>query len=174
LKIVTQLAAIAASAQEKEPENQAFIAFLRSQEPAGVDLLVQELDATITPQIDCTSCGNCCRSLMINITPTEITRLAAHLDRSEADITEQYIETGANNTHMVMNTIPCHFLANNSCSIYEQRFAECREFPGLHRPQFTSRLFAMFMHYGRCPIIYNVLEEMKGRLAFEGEATKAF
>ncbi len=168
LKIITQLDTIALAAQEKEAENQAFRAFLSSKESADIDVLVQELDATITPQIDCTTCGNCCRSLMINVTPAEVTRLAAHLGRTEADVQEEYIETGANNSMMVINAIPCHFLKNSCCTIYEQRFAECREFPGLHQPQFTSRLFAMLMHYGRCPIIYNVLEEMKVRLAFAG------
>lgn len=166
MKIITQLDVIALAAQENEAENQAFRVFLRSQESVDIDQLVQELDATITPQIDCTSCGNCCRSLMINITPAEVTHLAAHLNRSEADVKEQYVETGANDSQMVINAIPCHFLENNCCSIYEQRFAECREFPGLQQPQFTGRLFAMLMHYGRCPIIYNVMEELKNRLAF--------
>ena len=167
MKIITQLDVIALEAQEKEAENQAFRTFLRSHESAMVDGLVQELDAIITPQVDCTSCGNCCRSLMITITPVEVTQLAAHLNRSETDVIEQYVETGSNNSQMVINTIPCHFLEGNCCSIYEQRFAECREFPGLHLPQFTDRLFAMLMHYGRCPIIYNVLEEMKNRMGFD-------
>lgn len=167
MKIITQLSAIALAAEEKEAENEAFRTFLCSQESADIDELVQELDTTITPQIDCTSCGNCCRSLMINVTPAEVTRLAAHLGRSEADIKDQYIETGANNSLMIMNAIPCHFLTGNCCSIYEQRFTECREFPGLSRAGFTHRLFAMMMHYGRCLIVYNVLEAMKDRLAFK-------
>lgn len=166
MEITTQLDVIALDAQEKEFENQAFKAFLRSHESEGVDRLVRELDATITPQIDCTSCGNCCRSLMINVTASEVTTLAAHLKRPEADVKEEYIETGSNNSVMVMNAIPCHFLTANCCTIYEHRFAECREFPGLHQPDFTNRLFAMLMHYGRCLIIYNVLEEMKKRLKF--------
>lgn len=167
MELITQLSVIALAAEEKEAENQAFRTYLGSQESADIDRLVQELDAIVTPQIDCTKCGNCCRSLMINITAAELTNLAAHLNRSEADVTDEYIETGSSNSLMIINAIPCHFLTGNCCSIYEQRFGECREFPGLYRPRFTSRLFAMLMHYGRCPIIYNVLEEMKKRLAFE-------
>jgi len=166
LKIITALADIAATAQVKEAENQAFRTFLQSKESESIDELVQELDTLITPQIDCTTCGNCCRSLMINVTADEVTRLATHLNKTEADIKEQYIETGANDSMMIINTIPCHFLKDNCCTIYEHRFAECREFPGLHNPQFTRRLFATLAHYGRCPIIFNVIEEMKVRLAF--------
>jgi uncharacterized protein len=168
LKITTTLADIAAAAQEKEAENQAFRTFLQSKDTDDIDQLVRELDAIITPQIDCTTCGNCCSSLMINVTPDEVTRLAGHLNKTEAEVKEEYIETGANNSLMIINTIPCHFLKNRCCTIYEQRFTECREFPGLHQPQFTKRLFAMLAHYGRCLIIYNVMEEMKKRLEFEG------
>lgn len=166
MKINTTLTEIAAIGQEKEAENQAFRTFLQSKDSDEIDALVQELDAIVTPQIDCTTCGNCCRSLMINVTSEELTRLATHLDRTEADVKAQYVETGANDSMMIMNTIPCHFLKNNCCTIYEQRFSECREFPGLHMPKFTRRLFATLSHYGRCPIIYNVVEEMKVKLAF--------
>ncbi|ACU60347.1 YkgJ family cysteine cluster protein [Chitinophaga pinensis] len=163
------LAEIAAIAQQKEAENQSFKAYLKSQPADDIDQLVQELDALVTPQVDCTACGNCCRSLMINVEPDEVTRLAAHLSRTEADVIDSYIETGVNNSMMVINRIPCHFLENSMCTIYEHRFAGCREFPGLHLPQFTNRLFSMMMHYGTCPIIFNVLEEMKVRLDFSAD-----
>lgn len=166
LQITTTLADIAAKAEAKDAENQAFRTFLQSQESNSIDELVQELDALITPQIDCTTCGNCCRSLMINVTADEINVLAAHLGRTEEDVKKEYVETGSHGGIMIMNTIPCHFLKNDCCTIYEQRFEECREFPGLHNTQFTKRLFATLAHYGRCPIIYNVIEEMKVRLRF--------
>lgn len=103
---------------------------------------------------------------MVNITAEEVTRLAAYLNKPESEVQEQYVETGANNSMMVLNAVPCPFLKGNCCSIYEQRFTECREFPALHQPHFVNRLFAMLMHYGRCPIIYNVLEALKSKLEF--------
>jgi uncharacterized protein len=159
------LTEIKIAAQEKEAENDAFKAFLKSKDADEIDQLVQELDAIVTPQIDCTTCGNCCRSLMINVDPPELTALAAHLGRSEEDVKAQYIETGSGDM-MVINTIPCHFLSDNRCTVYEHRFSGCREFPGLHLPNFTKRLFTTFMRYEGCPIIFNVIEEMKQRLAF--------
>ena len=63
-----------------------------------------------------------------------------------------------------MNKIPCHFLHENKCTVYEARPTECREFPGLHKPGFIKRSFATFMHYGRCPIIFNVIEALKKEL----------
>ena len=62
------------------------------------------------------------------------------------------------------DTIPCHFLADNICTIYPQRFHECREFPHLHKPGFVQRFPGTIMHYARCPIIFNVIEELKRQL----------
>lgn len=166
MEINANLTTIAALAIEREAENESFKSFLQSQDGDVVDALVQELDALITPQIDCTACGNCCRQLMINVDAENLGRLATHLDRTEEDVIAEYIETSANRSMMVMNTIPCHFLKNNCCTVYEYRFEDCRVFPGLHLPQFNKRLFSMLSHYGRCPIIFNVLEEMKVRMAF--------
>ncbi|MFY7838983.1 MAG: YkgJ family cysteine cluster protein [Lacibacter sp.] len=70
---------------------------------------------------------------------------------------------------MILNKIPCHFLADNKCSIYEVRFAGCREFPALHLPQFNRRLFTVMMHYDRCPIIFNVMEELKSTTHFNAQ-----
>lgn len=166
MELKHQLTEIAAVAQEKEAENDAFRAFLKSQPSDDIDVLVQELDAVITPQIDCTACGNCCNSLMVQVLPYELTRLANHLDQPEAEVKARYIETGGSDSMMLMNQIPCHFLKDKCCTIYEQRFEDCRVFPGLHLPQFTNRLFSMFAQYDRCPIIFNVMEEMKVRLNF--------
>ena len=124
-----------------------------------------ELNDTVTAQVDCTACGNCCKTLMINITEEEANAVADHLDHTRAVFDEQYVEKGSAGM-MILNTIPCHFLKHNKCSIYDHRFAGCREFPGLQLPFFTERLFTIFMHYGRCPIIFNVVEHMKIRLDF--------
>jgi hypothetical protein len=51
--------------------------------------------------------------------------------------------------------------------VYEDRFAGCREFPALHLPFFTKRLFTVMMHYSRCPIIFNVVEKLKMKTGFQ-------
>lgn len=149
----------------KEEENFHFKDFLRHQDAALIDEKVHALNEAITPQIDCTTCGNCCQQLMINVTAPENEALAAHLKMPVDSFTDQYIETSLQGD-MVVNTIPCHFLTGTRCSIYEFRFKECRNFPGLHQPDFNGRLFSTFMHYGRCLIIYNVVEALKKDLSF--------
>lgn len=166
MKLLTDLSSIKEIAAEKESENDRFRIYLKQQDGAETDIIVHRLNAEITPQIDCTACGNCCKSLMINVTADETRLLAAHLQTSIAIVKEKYIEKSEGG-QMIINTIPCHFLEETSCSIYEHRFNECREFPHLHKPGFTNRLFGTMMYFEICPIIYNVVEALKIELAFE-------
>lgn len=162
--MITDLTIIAETAEIKEAENLRFKNLLQTCDSNTVDALVFKLNASVSPQIDCTKCGNCCRSLMINVEPIDVVRLADHLNISKESFYTKYVEQSSEGTLAVMNTIPCHFLFDNKCSVYEARPVECREFPGLHQPGFTQRLFATFMHYRRCPIIFNVVEKLKEEL----------
>ena len=166
--LLTNLTVLQQVAAEKEKENDEFRLFLKQHDSETIDALVHEINDLITTQVDCTECGNCCKTLMINITPEESTALATHLEMDEASMVAQYIETSEQG-QMIMNTIPCHFLAGSRCSIYAHRFTECREFPHLHKPNFTGRLFGTFMYYAMCPIIYNTVETLKERLHYTAE-----
>lgn len=165
LMLVTDLTFIAEASRKNEAANEQFKTVLLQQESEYVDALVFELNNEISGQIDCTQCGNCCRTLMINVEKEDADRLAKHLHLPVKSFENKYIEKSSEGWLAVMNTIPCSFLHDNKCTVYEARPAECREFPGLHRPGFNHRLFATFMHYGRCPIIYNVIEELKKKLS---------
>ncbi|GAC1444365.1 MAG: YkgJ family cysteine cluster protein [Sediminibacterium sp.] len=154
-------------AKEKEKDNDRFADFVKECGSTGLDALVNRLNDAIAPKINCTDCGNCCRSLMINVSAPEADRLSAHLQQDREYFDTRYIEKGANGEMMVLNAIPCHFLSENKCTIYEHRFEGCREFPAMHLPGFKKRLFTTFMHYGRCPIIFNVVEQLKTALGFQ-------
>jgi Fe-S-cluster containining protein len=163
--IETNLVTIASLAIEKQFENDAFGSFLKSaSQPEAIDILVNSLNESVSEQVDCTACGNCCKTLMINVTHEEADKLSNHLHQSRAEFDNQFLEKGSR--MMVINAIPCHFLNHNKCKVYEYRFAGCREFPALHLPNFTKRLFTTFMHYNRCPIIYNVVEQLKIETGF--------
>lgn len=165
MQLITDLERIKILSAEKEIENDDFRLFLKQQNGVDIDTVVHQLNDEITPQIDCTQCGNCCRSLMINVTPEEATSLSNRLQLSISEIKEKYIEESEQG-QLIMNTIPCHFLSGSVCSIYEDRFTECREFPHLHKPHFTGRLFGTMMYYSMCPIIFNVVEQLKVAVNF--------
>jgi uncharacterized protein len=164
--MVTNLEAIAAAATANEPENDAFADFLRLQDEVVVDSMVTALNEITEPAIDCTACGNCCKTLMINVSEAEAGELSAFLKQPLTAVKEQYLERGLGNQYII-NRMPCTFLTGTVCSIYNHRFAGCREFPALTQKHFTQRLFTVFMHYGRCPIIFNVVEALKIKTGFK-------
>ncbi|MFC4232086.1 YkgJ family cysteine cluster protein [Parasediminibacterium paludis] len=174
IHIETNLSTIAVLAVEKQSENEAFGSFLQSvAHPEQIDTLVYSLNNTISSKVDCTTCGNCCKTLMINVTEEEADNLATHLQQTRAQFDSTCLEKGG--SMMVINTMPCHFLSNQKCTVYDYRFAGCREFPALHLPNFTKRIFTTFMHYNRCPIIYNVVEQLKIEIGFiETVITEAY
>jgi Fe-S-cluster containining protein len=164
--IETNLNTILQFAQNIEEENLEFIDFIKQQDGLLLDNKVKELNDIITPKIDCTTCGNCCKSLMINVTNDEANNLANHMQLSRKQFDEKYIETGSSGM-MILNKIPCHFLKENKCTVYAFRFDGCKEFPAMHLPNFKERLFTTFMHYNRCPIIFNVIEHLKKELKYK-------
>ncbi len=163
---IVDLVFIKNKAIELEAENLKFQDFLRNLDSLSLDKAVFELSEAISPKIECTECGNCCKSLMVNIDEEEANNLSAHLGQTRAEFDEKYLDKGESG-RMVVNAIPCHFLVGNSCSVYSHRFAGCKEFPAFHVPEFNKRLFTTYMHYDRCPIIFNVLETLKVESGFK-------
>jgi uncharacterized protein len=97
---------------------------------------------------------------MIHVTEEEAKVVAARINMTVEAFDEEYLEKGINR-QAIMNTIPCKFLDENKCSVYTDRFSQCREFPHLNQPHVTQRLFGLMMYYGTCPIVFNVLEQAK-------------
>jgi len=157
-----------AQAAEKEAENDAFRIFIKHSNGIKIDELVHEINAVVEPAIDCTACGACCKVLMINVKPEEAQRLSQHLELNSSDFKNKYIEESLQG-QLIINQMPCHFLEGTRCSVYEHRFTECREFPHLGRANFKDRMFGTLIHYAMCPIIFNVVEELKIRTGFLNE-----
>ena len=132
-----------------------------------LDVRVHAINEEVSAAVSCTDCGNCCKKLIINITHEEIDGLAEYLHRPVAEVKEQYIEESQQG-NCYINSIPCHFLSGSMCSIYTHRFTECRDFPHLHKPGFRKRFLGTLLHYGNCPIVYNVIEVLKKELNFKG------
>lgn len=162
----TNLDDIAAAAAIKTGENELFRDYLYTFDSDAIDAQVHALNEKVAAGIDCTSCGNCCRSFMINVSAEEAKAVSDHLALPVPVFKEKYIEESTGG-RMIIKSIPCLFLTGNKCSIYEHRFSGCREFPYLDQPGFTGRLFGVLMYYATCPIIFNVVEQLKQQTAFK-------
>jgi uncharacterized protein len=152
----------------KEAENEAFAVWLKQQDlpAAELDAQVHNVYARVEAGIDCTQCGNCCNTLIIDVSATEIARCAGAMSLSDTEFKDRYVEESQQGRCFI-NKIPCHFFADRKCTIYDLRFEDCRQFPHLHKPGFLDRLQGTLQHYGRCPIIYYTIEELKGASGFQ-------
>jgi len=157
---VIQLELIAQYALEHQAEWKKFREDI-SQIPVGkVDELFQPIVKEVTSNIDCTACGNCCRYQEPGVDNEEISRLAKLNDMDEVTFRKQFIKAEGHEVQYLCSN-PCMFLAGNKCSIYADRPLSCADFPGLHRPGLKWRMNQMEENYSHCPIVFNVVEEVK-------------
>ena len=148
----------------REIENIKFRTFLKQQDPDKIDHIVHELNRVISEQIDCTTCGNCCKKLKPCIIERDIERLSNRLNITKEQVIDQYTET--DDGELYFKDLPCTFLNENKCLIYNDRPEDCRSFPHLHKEFFTSRLWDVINNYSICPIVFNVFERLKTELNF--------
>ena len=163
--IETNLSKIQHFVAIREDENYRFQSFLKSKDSNKVDQIVHRLHDELTLQIDCTLCGNCCCQLKPELHPEDIAILARLENVSPESFQENYCEE-AEFSEIYLKTIPCRYLENKKCCIYENRPEECKTFPNSGKERFTSRLYSMIGFYEICPIVFNLMERLKDELRF--------
>jgi hypothetical protein len=170
----TDLDRIAALAIQRRDENQAFVYFIdivwerEGRTDAELDALLDEIAAEVIPQIDCTACANCCRSISVGLTPDDIPPLAVGLNLPADEVIARYVDRAAgarNDEWGIIACSPCPLLDGQRCSIYAHRPQACRDYPAF-TPDFRWLSGAILNGVGLCPIIYNVAERLKMRLGW--------
>lgn len=152
MKLEVNLKVIEEKTVHSKDENIAFTNFLMTQDAEEIDKVVHQLNDEITPKIDCLECGNCCKNLRPAINP---------------GVLEQFITPENMDKYKYAEAFPCKNLNGNACTVYENRPGECRSFPYLDRPNFTSRKHEIMQNIKICPIVFNVFEGLKEELMHE-------
>ncbi|GAA4827214.1 YkgJ family cysteine cluster protein [Algivirga pacifica] len=152
-------------AKEKAKENQNFLKRLKKSKQAGqIDRWVNEADEEVVSQVDCLSCANCCKTISPVVTQTDVKRIAKELRMKPTEVVEAYLLVDHEGDY-VMKSQPCPFLgADNYCSIYEARPKACREYPHTQNRGFTKRPSLHYKNTLTCPIVFNVVEELKQKM----------
>jgi hypothetical protein len=158
-------------AQAKEEENWEFRQFLKHQCRLGSSEIDKQVIATtkrIWAGIDCTQCANCCREVTPTFSEEEVNRLAVRLGMTRQKLIDAHLERAedGDGNPWQTRTKPCPFLKNNRCSVYEDRPGDCRGYPYLDEPDFAFRTMGMIERTFTCPIVYEVMEELKPSLGF--------
>jgi len=162
---VTDLQFIAQRAHYNRDDYESFRYYIEddARSDTELDALVESIAAPIIAAIDCTACGNCCRSLDVYLTPDDAARLADGLNCSEDELRARYIDhprAQAEDEWGMLAARPCAFLKGNLCSVYAYRPQSCRDYPAF-TPDFRWLAGDILGGVGLCPIIYNVIEALK-------------
>lgn len=129
-----------------------------------IDAMVHKLYRTISEQIDCRHCANCCKVVSPLLQPDECDRLADHLGLPTEQFIRDHLVKAENEDGYLFKPGPCPFLSDDSCTIYAIRPKDCRSYPHLHKNDFVFRANQAFSNTFVCPIVYNVFEALKKEL----------
>ncbi len=165
------LVQIRLQAEKKEDENDRFRLFLKTKcrlKPEEIDERVFAATRRVWAGIDCTQCANCCREVRPSFSEEEIIRLARHLDMTRQQFIDAYLQHSEphDDKPWTTRTKPCPFLKDNRCSVYDDRPADCSGYPYLYKPEFVFRTMGMVSRTFTCPIVYEVMEELKKSTGF--------
>jgi len=132
--------------------------------------------AFLKPRGECGpgACANCCREVKPSFSEEDIRRLVRRLGIGREEFIERFLErteAGSENPWQTRTT-PCPFLNETRCSVYEDRLADCSGYPYLYEPEFLSRTMGMVGRTFTCPIVYQVMEELKKTLGFKRQRWK--
>ena len=161
----TNLLKIKHLASIRENENFRFRVFLKGKDGDRIDRIVHRLHKEITGQIDCTLCGNCCIELQPELHQDDIEVLADLENITSEQYKDDYCEIDEYND-IYLKALPCRYLDEKKCSIYDKRPKECIGFPNTHKKWFLSRLLGMINFYELCPIVFNLMEKLKDETCF--------
>jgi Fe-S-cluster containining protein len=170
--VITDLVQIQRNAVAQADENSCFRTFVKLEVELSdrrLNAVVSETTAEVWKHIDCRTCANCCRSQHPTFSRPEVQRIAAYLGLTVEELRTRYLTSDADSGKYITRELPCPFLENNLCAIYDVRPAVCAGYPHLQR-NFRSRLWQTIDNAAVCPIVYNVLERLKKHLGFQERA----
>lgn len=147
-------------AKRKEKENLRFRTFLKNcVDPDDLDRQFHALHSELFAKYDCCRCGNCCRAYCTILERDEIEAIAAYLNMSAESFADAYLAESAEGLEL---KAPCAFLGDDGrCAIQECKPKECRDFPYTDRPDRWSSLYSILEFAEHCPVVYEMLEQLK-------------
>ena len=166
--MITDLVQIRRLGESKRGENEKLRQHLKRRE--FVERRLRRIAEKVEEQIDCTACANCCKVATTQLHDRDVERLAKHLGISRAAFLDRYTdESEDEGVILKRNEHGCVFLDGNLCSVYEERPANCVDFPHLVRGagSLVSRMWQMIDRACYCPIVYNALELFKDEVRFQ-------
>ena len=165
--MLTDLVQIRRFGEQKRAENERFRKHLKRHTFA--ERRVRKIAEEVDEGIDCLACANCCRVATVRLSDRDVVRLAKHLRVTPAVFLRDYTQENAEEGVILKQTESgCVFLSGNECTVYDERPANCSDFPHTVRGSgsFISRMWEFTDRAVYCPIVYNTLEKLKEEVGF--------
>jgi hypothetical protein len=152
---------------EKEDENWQFRTFLkmgRGGSRGRINSLAEQFGRQAEAQMECTACGACCRDICVPLSSEEQIILAKRAGLAPAEFAERHMTT-SDHAEPAIQAKPCHFLDGTRCSVYEDRPNACRGYPYIGG-DIATRMIGILERVGTCPIMFEMVEQLKTALRF--------
>jgi uncharacterized protein len=139
-----------------------FLSKMEKDTPKGLNASLPQFEKEVWKEVDCLSCGNCCKTMTPTFNRTDIRRISAYLSMTEKEFREKWLkrERGGDRDWLNKST-PCQFLdlGNNMCRIYEVRPKDCAGFPHITKSlKGFTHVYKQNLEY--CPAAYKMVEKM--------------
>jgi len=149
------------NSEQHGERNLMFLRSLKMKDDRVVDQKAHRLHDEAFSIIDCTQCANCCKTIHPLLTEDDIQQIARHLGMEESDFRAEYLEVEEDGKSR-MKGLPCRFLgADNRCTIYEVRPADCVEYPHTDKEGFTFRTYGIADNSLLCPAVFYIVEQLR-------------
>lgn len=147
---------------DKKPRLRRFLTRLEKDPPRGLHQLAVVADKETWKEVECLSCGNCCRSMTPTFTPADVKRISAHLSMTPDAFREKWLYKDKEGDWMNYAR-PCQFFnkKDNKCSIYEVRPADCAGFPHLTKKKPIEYIHVYKQNVEYCPATQRWVEHLE-------------
>ena len=148
-------------AQGKAEENKKFLQSLRKKDARRVDNAFHQTHDEVFDELDCLTCGNCCKTTSPIFYQNDIERVGKALRMKPGDFIERYLRVDEDHDY-VLKSSPCPFLGtDNRCSVYEHRPKACREYPHTNRKKMVQIMDLTQRNTLVCPAVFEIVERLK-------------
>jgi uncharacterized protein len=147
---------------DKKPRLRRLLTRIEKTPPRKFAHLAAEADRLTWQEVDCLSCGNCCRSMTPTYTGEDIKRISAHLSLTPKQFKDKWLEKDDEGDWMNRSR-PCQFFNTKDfkCSIYEVRPADCAGFPHLTKKKPTEYIHVYKQNVEYCPATQRWVEHLE-------------
>ncbi|HMO60692.1 MAG TPA: YkgJ family cysteine cluster protein [Ferruginibacter sp.] len=144
----------------------AFITRIENNPPKNLHQVLDSLEPEVWNEIDCLSCGNCCKKMTPTFSVQDIKRISAHFEMTPAAFKEKWLTYDKADKDWQNKQQPCQFLnlSDNKCSIYAIRPDDCAGFPHLAKKKATDYMHIHKQNIEYCPATFKMVEKMRARL----------